>query len=88
MNWSVEFTNRSRKQLKSLANPMQRRIVSFLTERAAMRENPRELASPIVGLDEEVWRFRVGDCRILVQFDDAVLIILVVGIGRRDKIYR
>ncbi len=38
--------------------------------------------------NEELYRLRVGDHRIIYQIHDAVLIVLVVDIGNRRDIYR
>lgn len=88
MNWAVEFTHRSRKQFRKLGTSEQKGIANFLSNRVALREDPRELAIKLSGLNEEVWRFRVGNCRVLVQFEDEIMTILVIAVGNRGDIYR
>jgi mRNA interferase RelE/StbE len=36
----------------------------------------------------ELWRYRVGDYRIICKIDDGVLLVLVLDIGHRSAIYR
>jgi mRNA interferase RelE/StbE len=35
-----------------------------------------------------LWRYRVGDYRILVEIKDEIVTVLVVGIGHRGEVYR
>ncbi len=87
MNWTVEFTRDSRRDLKRLALSDQRRIADFLNKRAAMHESPRVLARRMTAQTEELWRFRVGDFRVIVRFVDSKMEILVIKIGHRRDVY-
>lgn len=80
MNWTLRFSDKAAKELRKLASKDQARILSFLTERAAKRQNPRELATQLVGPVTEYWRFRVGDHRIVVQFREQEMLIMVIAI--------
>lgn len=88
MTWAVEFTSKAWKDIARLPTEEQRRITDFLQRRVSTHENPRALAKRLTAVKEELWRFRVGDYRILVQFQDARLIILVIGVGNRREVYR
>ena len=35
-----------------------------------------------------LWRYRVGDYRILVEIKDEIVTVLLVGIGHRGEVYR
>lgn len=35
-----------------------------------------------------LWRYRVGDYRIAADIEDDVLVILVVDVDHRSKVYR
>jgi len=35
-----------------------------------------------------LWRYRVGDYRIVADIEDDVLVILVVDVDHRSKVYR
>ncbi|WP_352696080.1 type II toxin-antitoxin system RelE/ParE family toxin [Mesorhizobium sp. M0152] len=48
----------------------------------------RILAKRLTGTKQEAWRFRVGDHRVITQFQDSRLVVLVVEIGNRREIYR
>jgi mRNA interferase RelE/StbE len=36
----------------------------------------------------ELWKYRVGDYRVICALDDGVLKILVVRVGNRREVYR
>lgn len=88
MTWRVEFTPRAEKDIERLSTRDQRRILEFLTQRVSAHPNPRALAKRLTGTKEEVWRFRVGDYRIITQFQDSRLVVLVVEVGNRREVYR
>lgn len=88
MSWTIEFTARSRKDLRGIGVGDRRRIIAFLEERVASHPEPRTLAKKLVATDMELWRFRVGDYRIVSKFEDDRLVILVVTIGHRREVYK
>ena len=67
---------------------MARRIVNYLERRVAALDNPRSLGSALTGPLGGLWRYRVGDCRVVCDIQDDVLVVLVVRVGRRDQVYR
>ncbi|MDP2733274.1 MAG: type II toxin-antitoxin system RelE/ParE family toxin [Hoeflea sp.] len=88
MTWVVTFTESARKQLSKL-NPADRnRVLKFLNERIVQHPDPRELAKRLQGKSGELWRFRVGDLRIIVQISMGLMTVVVIEIGHRREIYR
>ena len=68
---------------------MRRRIQAYLIERVAAAPNPRRIGSPLSGERfRQLWRYRVGDYRIIAEIKDAEIMIFVVEIGHRRDIYR
>lgn len=54
----------------------------------AQHPNPPDLANRLVGSDEGLSRFRVGDYRIIVKFYNENVVVLVIRIGHRREVYR
>ena len=67
---------------------MSRRIVDYMNERVAGLEDPRRLGKALTGPLGRLWRYRIGDCRVICDIQDGALRVLVVRIGSRDKVYR
>lgn len=89
MAWKIEFTPAARKCLRDIDRAAAQRIVRFLQDRVSTRDNPRQLGEALVGKKYTgVWKYRVGDYRILAEIKDTALIILVVEVGNRREIYR
>ena len=65
-----------------------RRLVRYMEERVATRDDPRSLGRALTGPFAGLWRYRVGDYRIVCEVQDGVLRVLVVRVGRRNSVYR
>tara|TARA_R110002124_G_scaffold126919_1_gene286764 strand:+ start:12623 stop:12895 length:273 start_codon:yes stop_codon:yes gene_type:complete len=87
MIWSVEFDNRARKELRKLDKQTQERILKWLRETLVTDNNPRRAGKSMKGHMKGLWRYRVGDYRIISQIQDENILILVVRIGHRRDIY-
>ncbi len=85
MVWAVRFTAAAEKQLSKLDPPAQRRIINFLNDIA--QGKPRDSGKALRG-DEHAWRYRVGDYRIVCDLVDRDLVVYVIRIGHRSKVYR
>ena len=87
MAWRIELTETAAKTLAKLDKQVARRITRFLRETLAEMDDPRSAGRALVG-DEKLWRYRVGDFRIVVTIEDAAIRILVIRIGHRRDVYR
>ena len=88
MTWRIEYLRSVRKAVEKLDPAERRRIRTFLERRVATRDDPRDLAKPVKGEVEALWRFRVGDYRIISEIRDDVLVVLVIRVGHRREVYR
>jgi mRNA interferase RelE/StbE len=86
--WTIRILESANKRLRKLDRQAASRIKSFLTERVAVLDDPRMLGDQLTGSLKQYWRYRVGDYRILCQFENNELVVLVVDIGHRSDIYR
>jgi mRNA interferase RelE/StbE len=74
--------------MKKLDPQVARRIIDFMEDRIATLEDPRSTGAALIGVPEKIWRYRVGDYRILCDIQDNKLVVLVVEIGHRSSVYR
>jgi mRNA interferase RelE/StbE len=88
MTWRIEFDPAAAKELRKLGAIPARRLVEFLSTRIAMLDDPRSLGEALKGRLGELWKYRVGDYRIIADIQDRVVLILVVRIGHRREIYK
>jgi mRNA interferase RelE/StbE len=81
----IEFTPRAERDFKSLSRSIRGRIARRIE---SLAQNPYPQGIKKIEGEDEFYRLRVGDYRILYQVKKKVLLVLVVGIGRRRDIYR
>jgi mRNA interferase RelE/StbE len=83
--WKIEFTPAAEKDLAKMGKKEAREIHRFLKDRVA--PDPKAFGKNLKGQLREFWRWRVGDYRILAKIEDDRLLVLVVQLGHRSKIY-
>ena len=87
MAWTVKVSNFAEKQLRKLDRPVQKRLVDWLEDRIVGCKNPRHFGEPLRGEMAGLWRYRVGDYRIICEIQDQQLIVLALAVGLRREIY-
>ena len=89
MVWQIEVSDVAKKQLSKMGRVEAKRITAFLRLRIASLDDPRQLGEALQGTRYAgIWRYRVGDYRILVDIRDEVVTVIVVGVGHRGEVYR
>ena len=88
MAWTIEYTDTAKTQLRKLDRKTARRIVDYMDERVAPLDNPRSVGRALTGPLGGLWRYRVGNCRIICDIQDRVMRVLVVKTGNRREVYR
>jgi len=86
--WRIELTETANKQLAKLDKVEARRITKFLRERLAATDNPRNTGKALSGPLGGLWRYRVGDYRLICEIQDGVLCVLVLKISNRREVYK
>jgi mRNA interferase RelE/StbE len=86
--WTIEITRTAEKQIKKLDGVAQKSIVRFLRERLKSAENPRQWSKPLHGDKRGLWRYRVGDYRLICDIRDEKITVLVLEVAHRKDVYR
>jgi mRNA interferase RelE/StbE len=58
-----------------------------LRERIATDEDPRRFGHALLGDLKGLWRYRVGDYRIVADIRDQEVLVMVITVGHRREIY-
>lgn len=88
MAWTIHYTETAKTQLRKLDRQIARRLLDHMDQRVAGRNNPRETGKALTGPLGGLWRYRVGDYRIIAEIQDDALCVLVVQLGNRREVYR
>ena len=67
---------------------MQRRILRFFSERIETSEDPRRFGQALRHALKGLWRYRIGDYRVICQIENQRLLVLILGLGHRREVYR
>lgn len=65
-SWNIETTDQFDHEFKKLDRTVQRRILAYLHEVTAL-DDPRQRGKGLTSNHSGVWRYRVGDYRILLS---------------------
>lgn len=84
---TVVYSPDAVKQIEKLDKPIQKRIIEYMDGIETLSD-PRSKGKKLVGNLAEYWRYRVGDYRILCKIEDAQLVVSVVQVAHRKKVYK
>lgn len=87
MSWVVKYSEQASRSLRKLDKTIQEKIGKFI-ERLPNYPNPRDIGKSLTVPYAGKWRYRVGDYRIICAIHDNVLVIEVVKIDHRSKVYK
>jgi mRNA interferase RelE/StbE len=85
--WKVSLDARAHKELKKLDKKIGQKILDYMQERIATNQNPRRFGKPLSYDQHGLWRYRVGDYRIICRILDDELLVVALRIGHRKNIY-
>jgi mRNA interferase RelE/StbE len=86
--WLIQVTRTATKQITKLDRKAQQSILDFLRERLTPADNPRQWGRALQGEKRGLWRYRVGDYRLICDIQDEKITILVLELGHRKDVYR
>ena len=83
MVYEIQWTKIAAKQFGRLDKTVQKRIIKKLE---IIRDNPFFYTTRLVGFG--LYKIRVGNYRIIIGIEKNTLVILVLKVGHRSKIYK
>jgi mRNA interferase RelE/StbE len=86
--WRIEIARTAEKQITKLGREGKTAIQCFLRERLRPAENPRQWGKPLQGEKRGLWRYRVGDYRLICHIQDERITVLVLEVAHRKDVYR
>ena len=89
MTWKIEFERSAERELDRLEHEAAQRILRFLHKRVAPLKDPRAIGEALRGSAfAGLWKYRVGDYRIIANIEDKAIRIIILRIRNRREIYR
>jgi len=86
--WTLRLSETAKRQLRKLdasnAQAILRYLNRLLLDTSDLRDRGSGLRANLAGL----WRYRVGDYRVICSLEDHELVVLVLQIGHRREVYK
>lgn len=83
MTFEIRWTESSFRKLQMLDRIVQTRIIEILDEAAS---NPFLVAKKLAGVN--LYSIRVEDYKVIVSIEKSKVIVFVIDLGHRSKIYK
>ncbi len=81
----LRWRRSAQRDLRALGRVETERVRRAIEER--LLDDPRR-GEPLRGPGRPMWRFRVGDYRVLYVFNDREVWVLVLRVAHRDAVYK
>ena len=88
MIYRLETTDSFDREFKKLDRYTQLIIKKWIDKNIDGCENPRAYGKALVADKKGLWRYRIGDYRLICVIEDDRLVILALAIGHRKDIYK
>ena len=88
MSYRVTTTKAYGRKFRKLDFIAQRTIMQWIKKNLSSCDNPRQHGKALTGDFKGLWRYRVGDYRLIADIRDEELIIIALDIGPRRECCR
>jgi len=82
--YKIIVSKTASKELADLPTQVVNRIIPAIKK---LGEDPRPPGCKKLKGDQNIWRIRIGDYRVIYSIDDVVHIIDILSVGHRKEIY-
>jgi mRNA interferase RelE/StbE len=84
---NVVFADTAKKKFLKLDKTVQLQIKNFIFKLQDLQD-PRSTGKALKGSLSGLWRYRVGDYRLVCDIEDQKILITVLRVGHRKEIYK
>lgn len=87
MIYQLMTTDKFDKAFKKLDKQTQKIIKAWIEKNLIGCDNPRLHGKGLTAGRSGQWRYRVGNYRILAEIQDNVMVLVLIDVGHRSRIY-
>ena len=88
MSWDIVYSEKAVHTLAKIDKSNRDKILKWLDKNIVGSANPKAYGKSLAGNLSGLWRYRVGDYRILCEICDKELVVYVFAVGHRKNIYK
>lgn len=82
--YKIEVKRSAEKELKKIPK---KELIKIIDQIGSLANNPRPAGSKKL-TNQEKYRIRIGNYRVLYYIEDEILTIFIIKVGHRKEIYR
>ena len=86
--YSIAFSETADKQFQKLDKMVQRQLENYIDKYIDGSDNPRLQGKVLKGRLSGLWRYEIGDYRLICDIQDGICRVLTVKVGHRKNVYR
>ena len=88
MKYSVEYATQAVRELRKMDRPIQKILLAWIEKNLVDCDDPRSYGRALTANHKGIWRYRIGEYRVLAEIDDGRIVILLLHIGHRKEVYK
>jgi len=88
LTWTLRISETAKRQLKRLDRSTAQTLLRYLNRLVRETEHPRQRGKGLSANLTGLWRYRVGDYRLICDIQDGELMVLVLQVVHRRQAYR
>ncbi len=89
MAWQILIHENLIKTFRKFPKNLQDRLLDFLEERINKKgRNPTSFGESLTGNLAGLWRYKVGDYRLICDIQKDILVVLILEADHRKQVYR
>ena len=88
MTYRLVVSDKVKKQLKKMDKHVRLMLAKDMKKHLDGVENPRQMGKALTGQFKGLWRYRIGNYRVICDIIDDDLVILAIEVGHRKDIYK
>lgn len=86
--YNVDYAKSAQRTLRKMDPGIRAMIMRWIDKNLVHCDNPRIHGKALAGNLSGLWRYRVGNYRLIAEIHDDRLVILMLEIGHRSEIYQ
>ena len=87
MKYKLMYSEKAQKQLNRLDYSIKSKILKYIDQNLFNTDNPKKFGKALRYNLKDFWKYRVENYRIIAKIEEDKLVILIVQVNKRDKIY-
>lgn len=87
IKYSIFTTKQFDNSFKKLDYSVKLQIKHWIDKHLINCDDPKAFGKPLSANKKGYWRYRIGDYRIIAEINDKRLLLIMINIGHRSKVY-